>query len=34
MVTSFRKEFVKQVKVNNYLIQMNEGLVKDTENFK
>ena len=34
MVTSFRKEIAKQVKVNNCLIEMNESLIKETKDLK
>jgi hypothetical protein len=34
MITSFRKELAKQVSVNNYLIEMNENLIKETANIK
>lgn len=32
MITSFRREFYQQVRINNYLIEMNENLIKETEN--
>lgn len=34
MVTSFRKDLAKQVSMNNYLIEMNEDLIKNTESIK
>ena len=34
MISSFRKELVKQVRVNNYMIKMNGKLVEETEIFK
>ena len=34
MISSFRKELVKQVRVNNYMIKMNGKLVEETEMFK
>lgn len=34
MVTSFRKELASQVKINNYLIEMNGTLINNTANLK
>lgn len=37
MLTSFRREFTQQIRINNYLIEMNQNLIKETEtisNFK
>lgn len=34
MVTSFRKDLAKQVRINAYLIEMNEDLIKNTESIK
>lgn len=31
MLTSFRRDFAQQVRINNYLVEMNEALIRDTE---
>lgn len=32
MLSSFRPQLAQQVRINNFLVEMNEALIKDTEN--
>lgn len=31
MLSSFRPQLAQQVRINNFLVEMNEALIKDTE---